>query len=226
MNIFPKSSCSVVKKYSARDTHGKWSQSCLFFSTDKKNIKLNIYKQLYAERGIQNINYLTDTNWLKIVKSVADVSARDIMFAQVQSAQFVCRTHLFLIFSIFGLQCTTAIWHVTSAAEFPAKPPSIQTGSRGFTEYKRCPSSHMCWSCLKLYNTEVEETATRPKSVLPEFCQLKPRPEPPAGISQCHLPATPCRLWLYCAVWRRRGLYGQLDVSWHWACDTCGRSCT
>ena len=42
-----------------------------------------MYKQLVAERGIQNINYLTDTNWLKNGKSVEDVSARNIMFAHI-----------------------------------------------------------------------------------------------------------------------------------------------
>ena len=41
-----------------------------------------------------------------------------------------------------------------------SKTASYTNWKPGFTEYKRCSSSHMCWSCLKLLNTEVEEKAS------------------------------------------------------------------
>ena len=50
------------------------------FSLTQK-ISLNMYNRLDAKRGITNINDFTDTNWLPIGKSGADVFAVDIMFA-------------------------------------------------------------------------------------------------------------------------------------------------
>ena len=46
-----------------------------------------MYKQLDAERGIHNIIFLTDANWLKIEKSIADVSARDILFTPTKMVE-------------------------------------------------------------------------------------------------------------------------------------------
>ena len=49
----------------------------------EKTTSVSIYKQLDAKRDIKQINYFADINWRKMAKRVADVSARDIMFAKM-----------------------------------------------------------------------------------------------------------------------------------------------
>ena len=81
IDTFPKSSPSMVEKNSARDAHEKLSLFYCFISL-KKTKSMSIYKQINAKRDIKQINYFSDINWQKMAKRGADVSARDIMFAQ------------------------------------------------------------------------------------------------------------------------------------------------
>ena len=46
-------------------------------------MSVSIYKQLNAKMDFKQITYFTDINWQKMAKRGADVSARDIMFAQL-----------------------------------------------------------------------------------------------------------------------------------------------
>ena len=86
IDTFPKSSPSMVEENSARDAHKNFLLFYCFISL-KKSKSVSIYKQLNAKRDLKQINYFSDINWQKMAERGADVSARDIMFAQRKSCR-------------------------------------------------------------------------------------------------------------------------------------------